>query len=217
MARTMSALFEGHSVVPLSTPSTQAQAEALADGLVAGGIGIVEIALRGDGALDALRHIAGRPDLIVGAGTVLDTEQAKQALDAGAQFLVSPGLSAEVVRVAQHADVPILPGTLTPSDITAARDLGLSQLKLFPAGNFGGLSLLSTYASVFRGITFMPSGGISIANLAEHLEHPAVFAASGSWLGSSKLLDEGADAVAEAARAAADIATRVSAAKVGRT
>lgn len=209
----MSNLFDGHSIVPLSTPSTIAQAEALADGLVAGGIGIVEIALRGDGALDAMRHIAGRPDLVVGAGTVLDVEQAQQALDAGAQFLVAPGLSADVVRTAQRAGVPVLPGTLTPTDITAARELGLTQLKLFPAGAFGGLSLLGAYASVFRGITFMPSGGITPSNLAEHLEHPAVFAVSGSWLGSTKLLDAGADAVAATAREAAGIAARVTQAK----
>lgn len=205
----MSTVLDGHTIVPLSTPSTLAQAESLADGLVAGGIGIVEIALRGDGALGALRHIAGRPDLVVGAGTVLDAEQAETALEAGAQFLVSPGLSAEVVRVAQRAGVPILPGTLTPTDITAARELGLTQLKLFPAGAFGGLSLLGAYASVFRGITFMPSGGITPTNLAEHLEHPAVFAVSGSWLGSTKLLDAGPDAVAASAREAAEIAARV--------
>lgn len=210
----MSSVLDGHRVVPLSTPNSIAQAEALADGLVAGGIGIVEIALRGDWALDALRHVAGRPDLVVGAGTVLDVEQAQLGLDAGAQFLVSPGLSADVVRLAQRAGVPILPGTITPTDITAARDLGLTQLKLFPAGTFGGLSLLGAYASVFRGITFMPSGGITLANLAEHLEHPAVFAASGSWLGSAKLLDAGADAVAAEAREAAAVAARVAQGKV---
>ncbi|MFC7432086.1 MULTISPECIES: bifunctional 4-hydroxy-2-oxoglutarate aldolase/2-dehydro-3-deoxy-phosphogluconate aldolase [unclassified Agrococcus] len=199
----------GNRLVPLAAPATPAEAEALADGLVAGGIGIVEVALRTEHAMDALRTIAGRGDLVVGAGTVLDAEQARAAVDAGATFLVSPGLSADVVAVAQAAGVGALPGIMTPSEVMAARDLGLREVKLFPAGVAGGLALLDAYASVFADVRFMPSGGVSEATLAAHLAHPAVVAVSGSWLASGTLLREGADAVAAVAARAVAIAGEV--------
>lgn len=206
----MSALG-GHRLVPLAAPADAAEAAALADGLVAGGIGVVEVALRTEHAMDALRTIAGRGDLIVGAGTVLDAEQARAAVDAGARFLVSPGLSAAVVEVAQAAGIAALPGIMTPSEVMAARDLGLREVKLFPAGVAGGLALLDAYASVFADVRFMPSGGVSEATLAAHLAHPAVVAVSGSWLASGSLLREGADAVAAVAARAVAIADEVAA------
>lgn len=206
----MSALG-GHRLVPLAAPADAAEAAALADGLVAGGIGIVEVALRTEHAMDALRTIAGRGDLVVGAGTVLDAEQARAAVDAGARFLVSPGLSASVVEVAQAAGIAALPGIMTPSEVMAARDLGLREVKLFPAGVAGGLALLDAYASVFADMRFMPSGGVSEATLAAHLAHPAVVAVSGSWLASGSLLREGADAVAAVAARAVAIADEVAA------
>lgn len=206
----MSALG-GHRLVPLAAPVDAAEAAALADGLVAGGIGIVEVALRTEHAMDALRTIAGRGDLVVGAGTVLDAEQARAAVDAGARFLVSPGLSASVVEVAQAAGIAALPGIMTPSEVMAARDLGLREVKLFPAGVAGGLALLDAYASVFADMRFMPSGGVSEATLAAHLAHPAVVAVSGSWLASGSLLREGADAVAAVAARAVAIADEVAA------
>lgn len=206
----MSALG-GHRLVPLAAPASAAEAEALADGLVAGGIGIVEVALRTEHAMDALRTIAGRGDLVVGAGTVLDAEQARAAVDAGARFLVSPGLSASVVEVAQAAGIAALPGIMTPSEVMAARDLGLREVKLFPAGVAGGLALLDAYASVFADVRFMPSGGVSEATLAAHLAHPAVVAVSGSWLASGSLLREGAGAVAAVAARAVAIADELAA------
>lgn len=197
----MSAI-DGHRVVPLASPENDAQCDALADGLIAGGIHIVEIALRNDFGLAALARLARRGDLTVGAGTVLDAEQARAALDAGAQFFVSPGLSAGVAQVARDAGIDLVPGVMTPTEIMAARDLGLRRLKLFPAKQAGGLPLLDAYAAVFRDVTFMPSGGVTEANLAEHLAHPAVFAASGSWITSAAMLAQGADAIAAAAAAA---------------
>jgi 2-dehydro-3-deoxyphosphogluconate aldolase/(4S)-4-hydroxy-2-oxoglutarate aldolase len=204
----MSALA-GHRLVPLAAPATPAEAAALADGLVAGGIGIVEVALRTDHAMEALRTIAARGDLVAGAGTVLDAEQARAAIDAGARFLVSPGLSAEVVSVAQAAGVAVLPGIMTASEVMAARDMGLRAVKLFPANVVGGLALLDAYASVFPDVTFMPSGGVSEATLAEHLAHPAVAAVSGSWLAAGPAMREGADAIATIAARAVAIADGV--------
>ena len=197
-------LFD-HRVVPLASVADPAHVDAIGDGLVAGGLPVVEVALRGEHGLVAVRRLAERGDLLVGAGTVLSVDQARHSLDAGASFIVTPGLDADVVRFVQDAGVPIVPGVLTPTEVQAAIGLGLSRLKLFPAGVFGGLRLLSAYADVYRDVRFMPSGGIRQDNLAEHLAHPAVFAASGSWI--TALAAQGADAVSAAARAAVSVGT----------
>lgn len=191
-------------VVPLVSVADPDHVDAIGDGLAAGGLPVAEVALRGDHGLTAMRRLAERGDLLVGAGTVLSVDEAREALDAGAAFVVTPGLDADVVRFVQGAGVPIIPGVLTPTEVQAARSLGLRKLKLFPAGVFGALRILSAYADVFRDVTFMPSGGIRQENLAEHLAHPAVFAASGSWITSGAA--GGADAVAQAARQAAETA-----------
>ncbi|WP_108251308.1 bifunctional 4-hydroxy-2-oxoglutarate aldolase/2-dehydro-3-deoxy-phosphogluconate aldolase [Planctomonas deserti] len=197
-------LFD-HRVVPLASVADPAHVDAIGDGLVTGGLPVVEVALRGEHGLAAVQRLAERGDLLVGAGTVLTVDQARHSLDAGASFIVTPGLDADVVRFVQDAGVPIVPGVLTPTEVQAAIGLGLSRLKLFPAGVFGGLRLLSAYADVYRDVRFMPSGGIRQDNLAEHLAHPAVFAASGSWI--TALAAQGADAVSAAARVAVSVAT----------
>lgn len=192
-------------VVPLVGINDPSTVDAIASGLVDGGLPVAEVALRGDHGLPAIERMAGRGDILVGAGTVLSTEQARDAIDAGASFVVTPGLDLEVVRYVRDAGLPIVPGVLTASEVQAARGEGLRRLKLFPAGVFGGLSILSAYADVFRDMRFMPSGGIKQANLAEHLSHPAVFAASGSWITAS---GEAAQ-IADAARAAVETARTV--------
>ncbi|MCH1882008.1 bifunctional 4-hydroxy-2-oxoglutarate aldolase/2-dehydro-3-deoxy-phosphogluconate aldolase [Agrococcus sp. ARC_14] len=188
-----------HRIVPLATPEDAAQSDLLAEGLVRGGLPIVEVALRGDFALEGLRRIAARGDVIVGAGTVLDTDQAQAAIDAGAQFIVTPGLDAAVVRCALDAGIEIVPGVMTPSEVQAGRALGLRRLKLFPAGLLGGTRALDAFGTVYRDVQFMPSGGVQQANLAEHLRHPSVFAVSGSWMTSAAMLERGTDAIATAA------------------
>lgn len=201
----MSASLFDFRVVPLASIASSDHIDPIGDGLVAGGLPVIEVALRGEHGLPAITRLAGRGDLLVGAGTVLSVGQARAALDAGAEFFVTPGLDPDVVHFAQEAGVPIVPGVLTPTEVQAAVRLGLDRLKLFPAGVFGGLSILSAYADVFRDVRFMPSGGVRQATLAEHLAHPAVFAASGSWI--TGCAGQGADAVAEAARTA--VATAV--------
>jgi 2-dehydro-3-deoxyphosphogluconate aldolase/(4S)-4-hydroxy-2-oxoglutarate aldolase len=194
-----------HRIVPLASVSDPAHVDAIGDGLVAGGLPVVEVALRGEHGLPAIERLAARGDLLVGAGTVLSVEQAATAIDAGASFVVTPGLDRDVVRYVTEAGLPIVPGVLTPTEVQAAIALGLDRLKLFPAGVFGGLKVLSAYADVYRDVRFMPSGGIGPANLAEHLAHPAVFAVSGSWVVAAAA--QGADAVAALAREAVEIAT----------
>lgn len=196
-----------HRIVPLAAPADAAEADAVADGLVTGGLPVVEVALRTPYAATALRDLASRGDLLVGAGTVLDAEQARRSLDDGAAFLVSPGLLPEVVEVALAAGVPVLPGIATPSEVMSARALGLRQVKVFPAGLLGGPAWLDALASVFTDVGFMPSGGVSPDTLADYLDHPAVFAVSGSWIAGSATASRGADAVAAAAATAREAAS----------
>lgn len=199
-------LFQ-HRVVPLVSVSDPSTVDAIGEGLSRGGLPVAEVALRGEHGLPALRTLAARGDLLVGAGTVLSVEQAREALDAGASFVVTPGLDADVVRFVTDAGIPIVPGIITATEIQAAMALGLRRLKLFPAGVFGGLSLIDAYASVFRDVRFMPSGGVSVATLPDYLGRSAVFAASGSWITAAA--SQGADAVttlaAEAVRVAASV------------
>lgn len=195
----------GFDVIPLASIADPQSVDAVADGLVSGGLPVIEVALRSDHAVPAIARMVARGDILVGAGTVLTTEHARAALDAGAAFVVTPGLDLEVVRYVRAAGVPIVPGVLTPSEVQAARAEGLRHLKLFPAGVFGGLDVLSAYAEVFRDVRFMPSGGVKPDNLASFLGHPAVFAASGSWITSAG----DADAIARAARAAVETGRRV--------
>lgn len=202
----MSSAGDLAGVVPLATVADAAAADALAEGLVAGGLPVVEVTLRNGYGLEAIARIAARGDVRVGAGTVLTGEQLRRALDAGATFVVSPGLDDEVVEGALAAGVPVLPGVQTATEVQRGLRLGLDRLKLFPAGVAGGLGLVGALAPVFPGVRFMPSGGVSAANLAQYLAHPAVFAASGSWIAAPAVLAAGPEAVAEAAREAVAIA-----------
>ncbi|MBV0895923.1 bifunctional 4-hydroxy-2-oxoglutarate aldolase/2-dehydro-3-deoxy-phosphogluconate aldolase [Microbacterium sp. NC79] len=202
-----------HRVVPLVSVSDPSTVDAIGEGLVRGGLPVAEVALRGEHGLPAIATLAARGDILVGAGTVLSTAQAREALDAGANFVVTPGLDAEVVRYVTDAGVPIVPGVITATEIQAAMALGLRRLKLFPACVFGGLSLVDAYASVFRDVKFMPSGGVSAANLADFLAHAGVFAASGSWI--TAVAADGPDAVAERAATAAAIGSGTTGAAAG--
>jgi 2-dehydro-3-deoxyphosphogluconate aldolase/(4S)-4-hydroxy-2-oxoglutarate aldolase len=188
-----------HRIIPLATISDVDAIGAIGDGLLRGGLPVVEVALRGDHGLHAVDRLSRRGDVLVGAGTVLNVPQARAAIDAGARFVVTPGLDADVVRFVRDAGIPVIPGVLTPTEIQAARELGLRRVKLFPAGVFGGLALLSTLADVFRDMTFMPSGGVTPETLGSYLAHPAVFAASGSWITRPA---PDVEAIAVAARAA---------------
>jgi 2-dehydro-3-deoxyphosphogluconate aldolase/(4S)-4-hydroxy-2-oxoglutarate aldolase len=159
--------------------------------------------------MTALAELASDGELIVGAGTVLDGEQADAAVDAGARFLVTPGFADDIVEVAQRREVPIVPGVATATEVLRARQAGLRLVKIFPADVLGGLKYIHALSAAFGDMRFMPSGGVSEATLADHLTHPAVTAVSGSWLTSGKMLDRGADAVAEAVMASVVIAAGI--------
>ncbi|MGN0111438.1 MAG: bifunctional 4-hydroxy-2-oxoglutarate aldolase/2-dehydro-3-deoxy-phosphogluconate aldolase [Cellulosimicrobium funkei] len=179
-------------VVPVVVVDDAAQGVLVASALRDGGLPVAEVTFRTAGARAAIEAIAREvPDVLVGAGTVVTAAQVDEAVDAGARFLVSPGLSAGVVRRAQELGVPVVPGVATPSDVIAALDLGLDVVKLFPANVVGGPAAVKAFSAPFPGLRFVPTGGVSAANLLDYLALPAVLAAGGSWMVDAALVRAG--------------------------
>lgn len=170
-------------LVPVVVMEDADKAVPAASALLAGGIGSMEITMRTAAGLASIQKVrAEKPDMIVGAGTVVSVAQAEQCVAAGAQFIVSPGFSEPLVRYCLEKKVPVIPGCVTPTEIMAAMALGLSVLKFFPAGVFGGLSALTALAAPFQGIRFVPTGGISPGNLKDYADKQYVAAIGGGWL-----------------------------------
>ncbi len=183
MAADINRILESTPVVPLVQADDPAIAVKTSRALGAGGLTVVEVVFRTDRALECLRAVADEvPEMIAGAGTVLSASQAEAAFDAGAQFIVSPGLDDGVVAVARERGMPVYPGIVTPGELQHAYNLGLEVVKFFPASIAGGIPALKALSSVFRTMRFMPTGGISPGNLADYLAVPAVLACGGSWL-----------------------------------
>lgn len=169
-------------LVPVVVLDDAAHAAPLAEALVAGGLPVAEVTFRTAAAVEAIRAMATRDDLLVGAGTVLTPEQVDAAVDAGASYIVSPGLSEAVVRRCQERGVLALPGAVTATEVQAALALGLTTLKFFPAETSGGAKAIKALAAPFAGVRFVPTGGIGPSNLAAYLQIPAVLAVGGSWM-----------------------------------
>jgi 2-dehydro-3-deoxyphosphogluconate aldolase/(4S)-4-hydroxy-2-oxoglutarate aldolase len=186
----MSALdqIRGYGVVPVVVIDDCDAAPALGDALVAGGLPVAEITFRTSQAAQALELLAHDPRLTVGAGTIVSPADVDRALDAGAPFIVSPGLEAAVVGRCRELGVPVIPGVATPSDTMAALRERLDTVKLFPAQPLGGIPWLNALAAPFPGLRFVPTGGIGPAELAEYARHPAVTAVGGSWIAPRSLL-----------------------------
>ena len=184
--------LEKSGLAPVVKLNSAKNALPLAEALLAGGLKVAEITFRTDAAEESIRTIAEKcGDMLVGAGTVVNVEQAKRAIGAGAQFLVSPGFNQKVVEYAIQSGVPILPGGCTPSEIMSVMELNLKVVKFFPANVFGGLGTIKNYAPVFPSVRFMPTGGVSMDNLLEYLAHPAIIAVGGSWMVKDSYIDEG--------------------------
>ncbi|MET8151096.1 bifunctional 4-hydroxy-2-oxoglutarate aldolase/2-dehydro-3-deoxy-phosphogluconate aldolase [Actinoplanes sp. NPDC049668] len=181
-------VLRGHRVVPVVVLDDPAYADDLGAALVAGGLPVAEVTFRTAKAAEVLSRLARRGDLVVGAGTVLTTEQAGLAYESGARFVVSPGLSAEVVRRCQALGLPVIPGVSTASEIMAALDLGLDTVKFFPAEAGGGLPTVKALAAAFPQVRFVPTGGITAEKAPAYLAHPAVAAVGGSWMVAPDLL-----------------------------
>lgn len=169
-------------LIPVVVLDDARHAEPLAAALVAGGLPVAEVTFRTAAAEDAIRAIAARGDVLVGAGTVLTPDQVDRAVAAGARFVVSPGLSAAVVARCREHGVLALPGAVTATEVQAAIELGLSVVKFFPAGTSGGAGAIKALAAPFGAVRFVPTGGIGPQNLDEYLALDAVLAVGGSWM-----------------------------------
>lgn len=169
-------------VIPVLVLDSVEQAIPVAEALVAGGLPVLEVTLRTPAALDILAAMTAVRGAIVGAGTVLNPAQLDQAIAAGAQFAVSPGLTDNLARSAASAPIPLLPGIASAGDVMRALDHGFDRLKFFPATAAGGMPALTALASVFRQARFCPTGGITLANAPDWLAIPAVTCVGGTWL-----------------------------------
>lgn len=184
-------LVTENRIVPVVVINQATSAESLGEALVAGGIPVAEVTFRTDAAPETIRRMSRNADLLVGAGTVITVDQVDQAVDAGAKFIVSPGFSAAVVLRARQHGLPVFPGAVTPTEIMAALDLGLTTLKFFPANIYGGPAALKALGAPFPQVRFIPTGGVSVDNLAAYLSMPNVAAVGGSWMVPPDVIDAG--------------------------
>lgn len=175
-------------LLPVVVLEDASAAPGLGAALKAGGLPIAEITFRTAAAGSALRVMAEDTDLLVGAGTVVTAAQVDRAVEAGAHFIVSPGLSQSVVRRAQEVGLPVWPGVASPTEVMAALDLGLETVKLFPAGVVGGAQAVRALAGPFPDLRLIPTGGIGPDDLRSYLELPSVLAVGGSWMVAPALL-----------------------------
>lgn len=180
--RDLDSIMAAAPVIPVLVIERVEDAVPIARALVEGGLPVLEVTLRTPAALDSIRAMKAVEGAIVGAGTVLDPSQYAEAVAAGAEFAVSPGLTRALGEAAAGSEVPLLPGVASASDIMRALDLGFSRLKFFPATAVGGLPALKSYSAVFGNVRFCPTGGISEESAPDWLALPSVACVGGSWL-----------------------------------
>ena len=183
--------IEDLKVVPVVAIQNLDDAERLADALTAGGIACAEITLRTEAGLPAIELLAKRSGFLVGAGTVHNADQAAAVIDAGAKFVVAPGFNPKTVAKCIDKDVPIFPGTSSPTDLEMAMEFGLDIVKFFPAEAMGGVKTLKAFHGPYHTIRFMPTGGVSMANLRDYLSLPYVIGCGGSWMAKGDLIAAG--------------------------
>ena len=193
-------------IIPVVAIHNAKDADPLADALIAGGLPSAEITFRTEAAEAAIKAMARRGDITVGAGTVLTVEQAQKAIDAGAGFVVAPGLNPKVVRFCLDNKIPVTPGVATPTDIETAMSLGLEILKFFPAEAFGGLKTLKAMSAPYQAVKFIPTGGLNAQNVVDYLKFPKVAAVGGSWIVKSDAIAGGEfDKITQLTREAVEI------------
>ncbi len=170
-------------VVPVVVIDDAKDAVPTANAMISGGIDVMEITFRTAAAPEAIKNVAENcPHMLVGAGTILNLEQCKQAIEMGAKFIVSPGFDKDVVAYCMENDIPITPGCVTPTEITAAVNMGLRVIKFFPANIYGGLNAMKNLSAPFGMVKFLPTGGVNTENLKEYLSAPFIHAVGGSWV-----------------------------------
>jgi 2-dehydro-3-deoxyphosphogluconate aldolase/(4S)-4-hydroxy-2-oxoglutarate aldolase len=201
------ALLGSQAVIPVLKISDVKHAVPLARALARGGLKVIEVTLRTEAALEAIRAASAEvPEAKIGAGTILNARQFDEAAKAGSRFIVSPGLTREVIAAAKDSDVPLLPGAITPSEIMAAAEAEIDFLKFFPAEQAGGVAFLKSLASPFGGIRFCPTGGITAKNAPEYLSLGNVTCVGGSWVAPDEMVRDGKwEAIEALAREAAKL------------
>ena len=184
--------FEELKVVPVVVLNDVKDAAPLAKALVEGGLPCAEVTFRTEAAAESLRIMAeAYPDMLVGAGTVLTTEQVDKAVEAGAKFIVSPGFDPEIVDYCIEKNIPVFPGCVTPSEVAQAVKSGLKVVKFFPAEQAGGLAMIRAMAAPYNMLKFMPTGGINTKNLKEYLACDKILCCGGSWMVKGDLVEAG--------------------------
>ena len=186
----LSDFFKQIKIIPVITIEESDDAEPLAEALITGGLPCAEITFRTSAAPGVLRLLSGRTDILIGAGSVLNVEQSKLAVDCGAKFIVSPGFNPKVVQYCLEQEIPVTPGVCTPSEFTLSLDYGLSLLKFFPSEALGGLTTLQAMSAPFPMLKFIPTGGINPQNITMYLQAKQVLACGGSWMVKKEFLKE---------------------------
>lgn len=190
--RTIEEQFYDFGVVPVVVLNRAEDALPLADALTKGGLPCAEVTFRTEAAGEAIRLMCEKyPEMLIGAGTVLTTEQVERAVRAGAKFIVSPGFDAEIVDYCLEREIPVFPGCITPSELAQAVKRGLKVVKFFPAEQVGGLAMIKAMAAPYTMLRFMPTGGISERNLGAYLKFPKILCCGGSWMVKGSLIEEG--------------------------
>lgn len=203
--------IEKIGIVPVVVLNDAKDAEPLGKALCEGGLPCAEVTFRTDAAEESIRIMAEKfPEMLVGAGTVLTIEQVDRAVNAGAKFIVSPGLNPKVVAYCVEKGIPVTPGTANPSNVEQAIELGLDVVKFFPAEQAGGLAYIKAIAAPYTGMKFMPTGGINANNVKEYLACDKILACGGSWMVKGDLVKAGEfDKITELVREAADIVKEI--------
>lgn len=203
--------IQNFGIIPVVILDDVKYAKPLAEALITGGLSCAEVTFRTEAAEECIRIMAeAYPELLIGAGTVLTTEQVDKAIDAGAKFIVSPGLNPTVVKYCIDHNIVIIPGCANPSNVEQAMELGLDVVKFFPAEQAGGLSYIKAIAAPYIDVKFMPTGGINPGNVKEYLAFDRIIACGGSWMVKSELVTEGKfDEITELTKEAVQIVSSI--------
>ena len=203
--------IEKIGIVPVVVLNDAKDAEPLAKALCNGGLPCAEVTFRTEAAEESIRIMTEKfPEMLVGAGTVLTTEQVDRAVAAGAKFIVSPGLNPKVVQYYIDKNIPVTPGTQTPSEMEKALEMGLDVVKFFPAEPAGGLKMIKAVAAPYTTLKFMPTGGINLGNVEEYLKYDRILACGGSWMVKGDLVSAGKfDEIEKMTKDAAELVKRI--------
>ena len=198
-------------IVPVVVIENAEDAVPCAKALLAGGVDVMEVTMRTACAAEAVKRIASEvPEMLVGAGTVLNLDQCKEILEAGANFIVSPGYDPATVDYCMEKGIPVLPGAVTPTEIMACMAKGIKLVKFFPANVYGGIKAMKSLSGPFVGLKFLPTGGVSAYNLAEYIATSCIAAVGGSWICTKKdISDHSFDKITALSREAREIIDQI--------